>query len=52
MGASGRAPGHTAVMTDIVDRIMALWLRPPPGDDAAADAFRELYTGPVLSGLT
>ena len=35
-------------MNDIVDRIMALWLTPPPDDEAAAEAFRALYTDPVL----
>lgn len=35
-------------MTDIVERIMALWLKPPPDDEAAAEALRALYTDPVL----
>jgi predicted ester cyclase len=35
-------------MTDIVDRILKLWLAPPADDDVAATAFRELYTDPVL----
>ncbi|MGH4027207.1 MAG: ester cyclase [Pseudonocardiaceae bacterium] len=35
-------------MTDIVDRIMALWLAPPPDDEEATEAFRALYTDPVL----
>jgi hypothetical protein len=35
-------------MTDIVDRLMGLWLAPPSDDNSAMQAFRELYTDPVL----
>ena len=35
-------------MTDIVDRILGLWLAPPPDDTAAVQAFHQLYTDPVL----
>ena len=34
-------------MTDLADRLMALWLDPPVHDAAALAAFRELYTDPV-----
>jgi hypothetical protein len=40
--------------TDLVDRLMDLWSRPLPDDDAAAlAAFRGLYTDPVeVNGAT
>lgn len=35
-------------MTDVVECLMGLWREPPPDDSAAVQAFRELYTDPVL----
>jgi predicted ester cyclase len=32
---------------DLVDRLLALWLDPPPDDTTALAAFRALYTDPV-----
>lgn len=43
-----RGGDKTVAMTDIVERIMRLWLAPPQDDNAAVQAFRQLYTDPVL----
>jgi predicted ester cyclase len=34
-------------MTDFLSRLLALWTHPLPDDEAAAAAFREVYTDPV-----
>ncbi len=34
-------------MSDMVDRLLALWTDTPADDEAAVAAFRELYTDPV-----
>jgi len=40
--------GQHGAMAFDVERLLRLWTEPlPAGDDAAADAFRELYTDPV-----
>jgi hypothetical protein len=34
-------------VTDLIDRLVALWTRPPTGDDRDEDVFREAYADPV-----
>jgi ketosteroid isomerase-like protein len=45
----GRMPRHTAIVADVVDRLLELWTRPLPDDpEAAAGAVRELYADPCI----
>jgi XTP/dITP diphosphohydrolase len=39
--------GGGRAVPDVVDRLLALWVRPPTGDDADEAAFREAYADPV-----
>jgi hypothetical protein len=34
-------------MPDVIDRLVALWTRPPTADDRDTEVFREAYTDPV-----
>jgi ketosteroid isomerase-like protein len=45
--ADGGSEQHGAMAFD-VDRLLRLWTELPPDDAAAAAAFRELYTDPVV----